>query len=155
MTALQVAAQQLAGTALAPGGSQLVLAEWTAQGSTADEPLYQAPLHHHPEDEAWYVLRGTLAIRAGEHIHQISAGGAVIVPAAPRTPSGTRAPIQPATCSSWEPAPSRSSRPSTPPMTEAPPACDSYMPPTAPRSSTESRIIPPTRKHARKALLPN
>ena len=80
MTAPQVAAPQLAGTALAPAGSQLVLAEWTAQGSTADEPFYQAPLHHHPEDEAWYVLEGTLAIRAGEHVHQISAGGAVIVP---------------------------------------------------------------------------
>ena len=26
------------------------------------------------------VLEGTLAIRAGEHVHQISSGGAVIVP---------------------------------------------------------------------------
>jgi hypothetical protein len=75
MSTPQVAAQQLAGTALAPIGSQLVLAEWTAQGSTADEPLYQAPLHKHPVDEAWYALEGTLAIRAGEHDHHISAGG--------------------------------------------------------------------------------
>jgi mannose-6-phosphate isomerase-like protein (cupin superfamily) len=80
MSTPQVAAPRLAGTALAPAGSQLVLAEWTAQGSTADEPLYQAPLHHHPEDEAWYVLEGTLAFRAGEHVHQIPAGGAMIVP---------------------------------------------------------------------------
>jgi mannose-6-phosphate isomerase-like protein (cupin superfamily) len=80
MTAPQVAAQQLAGTVLAPAGSQLVLAEWTAQGSTGHEPLYQAPLHQHPEDEAWYVLEGTLAVRAGEDVHHISAGGAVIVP---------------------------------------------------------------------------
>ena len=57
-----------------------MLAEWTAEGSTADEPVYQAPLHEHPEDEAWYVLRGTLAVRVGEHVHQIAAGGAVIVP---------------------------------------------------------------------------
>jgi len=75
-----VAAQRLAGTVLAPAGSRLVLAEWTAQGSPGDEPLYQAPLHQHPEDEAWYVLEGLLAVRAGEHVHQIPAGGAVIVP---------------------------------------------------------------------------
>jgi mannose-6-phosphate isomerase-like protein (cupin superfamily) len=80
MTTPQIAAQRLAGTALAPAGSRLVLAEWTAQGSTGDEPAYQAPLHSHPEDEAWYVLEGTLAVRAGEHVHQLSAGGAVIVP---------------------------------------------------------------------------
>jgi hypothetical protein len=87
MSTLQAAAPRLAGTALAPAGSQLVLAEWTAQGSAGDEPLYQAPLHEHPEDEAWYVLEGTLVIRAGEHVHQISAGGAVIVPGgtAPRS----------------------------------------------------------------------
>jgi mannose-6-phosphate isomerase-like protein (cupin superfamily) len=76
----ELAAQQLAGTALAPTGSGLVLAEWTAQGSAGDEPVYQAPLHKHPEDEAWYVLEGTLRVRAGEHVHEVSAGGAVIVP---------------------------------------------------------------------------
>jgi mannose-6-phosphate isomerase-like protein (cupin superfamily) len=80
MSTPQAAAQRLAGTALAPPGSQLVLAEWTAQGSTGDEPLYQAPLHEHQEDEAWYVLEGTLAVRAGEQVHQIPAGGAVVVP---------------------------------------------------------------------------
>jgi len=80
MTTPQVAAQQLAGTVLAPAGSRLVLAEWTAQGSTGDEPVYQAPLHKHPEDEAWYALDGTLAIRVGGHVHLVSAGGAVIVP---------------------------------------------------------------------------
>lgn len=76
----EVAAQRLAGTTLAPAGSQLVLAEWTAHGSTGDEPAYQAPLHKHPEDEAWYVLEGTLAVRVGEQVHQVAAGGAVIVP---------------------------------------------------------------------------
>ena len=80
MSEPQVAAQRLAGTALAPAGSRLVLAEWTAQGAVGEEPLYQAPLHAHPEDEAWYVLEGTLSIRAGDDVHQISAGGAVIVP---------------------------------------------------------------------------
>ena len=80
MSTPDTAAPQLAGIALAPAGSQLVLAEWTAQGSAGDEPLYQAPLHKHPEDEAWYVLEGTLAVRAGEQVHQVPAGGAVIVP---------------------------------------------------------------------------
>ena len=80
MSIPEVAAQRLAGTALAPAGSRLVLAEWTAQGGVGDEPLYQAPLHKHPEDEAWYVLEGTLRIRAGEHVQEVSAGGAVIVP---------------------------------------------------------------------------
>jgi mannose-6-phosphate isomerase-like protein (cupin superfamily) len=75
-----IAAQALAGTALAPAGSQLVLAEWTAEGSAGDEPLYQAPLHKHPEDEAWYLLEGMLCVRAGEQVHEIAAGGAVIVP---------------------------------------------------------------------------
>ena len=76
----RIAAQRLAGTALAPAGSRLVLAEWTAQGSPGDEPVYQAPLHKHPEDEAWYVLEGMLRVRAGEDVHEMSAGGAVIVP---------------------------------------------------------------------------
>jgi mannose-6-phosphate isomerase-like protein (cupin superfamily) len=76
----EIAAQRLAGSALAPAGASLVLAEWTAQGSTGDEPLYQAPLHKHPEDEAWYVLEGTLRVRAGDDVHEIPAGGAVIVP---------------------------------------------------------------------------
>jgi quercetin dioxygenase-like cupin family protein len=42
--------------------------------------MYQAPLHKHEEDEAWYVLEGTLRVRVGEQVHQITAGGAVIVP---------------------------------------------------------------------------
>jgi mannose-6-phosphate isomerase-like protein (cupin superfamily) len=75
-----LAAQQLAGMALAPAGSRLAIAEWTASGSAGDEPVYQAPLHKHPEDEAWYVLEGILRVRADEHVHEISAGGAVIVP---------------------------------------------------------------------------
>jgi len=51
MSAPQVAAQRLAGTALAPAGSQLVLAEWTAQGSAGDEPLYLTsyPVEGRPE----------------------------------------------------------------------------------------------------------
>ena len=75
-----LAAQQLAGTVLAPASSGLALAEWSAPGSAGDEPAYQAPLHKHQEDEAWYVLEGTLRVRAGEDVHELPAGGAVIVP---------------------------------------------------------------------------
>jgi mannose-6-phosphate isomerase-like protein (cupin superfamily) len=57
-------------TALAPAGSRLVLAEWSAKGCTGDKSVYQTPLHAHPEDEAWYLLQGTLAVRAGELFHR-------------------------------------------------------------------------------------
>jgi mannose-6-phosphate isomerase-like protein (cupin superfamily) len=75
-----VVAARLNGQVLAPAGSKLVLAEWVAQGSVGDEPLYQAPLHAHEEDEAWYVLEGTLRVWVGDDQVEISAGGAAIVP---------------------------------------------------------------------------
>ncbi|MEU8075306.1 cupin domain-containing protein [Catellatospora citrea] len=80
MSALEIALTKLEGAVLAPAGSNLALAEWTAQGTDGDEPLYQAPLHRHAEDEAWYVLTGVLRIRAGDHEVEIGAGGAVVVP---------------------------------------------------------------------------
>lgn len=80
VSARDVTAAKLAGRALEPAGSSLVLAEWTAQGSTGETPLYQAPLHAHPEAEAWYVLEGSLCVRVGDDHSEIGAGGAVIVP---------------------------------------------------------------------------
>lgn len=80
MTAPDFTALRLADGVLAPPGSGLVLAEWTAAAATGDTPLYQAPLHRHDEDEAWYVLDGALCIRIGDQDSQIAAGGAVIVP---------------------------------------------------------------------------
>ncbi|HEV2372858.1 MAG TPA: cupin domain-containing protein [Streptosporangiaceae bacterium] len=82
MPGSDTAAVRLAGQVLAPAGSGLVLAEWTAAGSTGDTPMYQAPLHSHAEeDEAWYVLTGTLAVRVGEEVTEVPAGGAAVVPA--------------------------------------------------------------------------
>ena len=75
---------KLAERVLAPTGSSLVLAEWTAQGSTGETPLYQAPLHAHPEDEAWYVVEGSLCIRVGDDHSEIGPGGAVVVPGSRR-----------------------------------------------------------------------
>ncbi len=68
------------GKTLAPPGSKLVLAEWEAAGSPDGERRYEAPLHRHTEDEAWYVLEGTLAVRIGDEEVEVPAGGAAIVP---------------------------------------------------------------------------
>src|SRR5215218_9163867 len=80
MSAPDVVAARLNGQVLAPAGSNLVLAEWVAQASVGDEPLYQAPLHLHEEDEAWYVLEGTLRVWVGDDQVEVPAGGAAIVP---------------------------------------------------------------------------
>jgi mannose-6-phosphate isomerase-like protein (cupin superfamily) len=63
-------------------GERLVLVEWTDPGGGSDPPTYIAPLHSHDaEDEAWYVLQGTLAFRVdGEEI-TAPAGAAVLAPA--------------------------------------------------------------------------
>jgi mannose-6-phosphate isomerase-like protein (cupin superfamily) len=80
MSPLEISATRLAGSVLAPAGSGIVLAEWTAQGSTGTEPQYQAPRHHHEEDEAWYVLDGVLRVQAGDEELVVPAGGAAVVP---------------------------------------------------------------------------
>ena len=77
---LDVHSTSLAGQVLAPTGSNVVLAEWTADAATGPEPLYQAPLHKHEDDEAWYVLSGVLRIKAGGEEIEVPAGGAVVVP---------------------------------------------------------------------------
>jgi mannose-6-phosphate isomerase-like protein (cupin superfamily) len=77
---LDVHAASLAGHVLAPTGSNIVLAEWTADAAAGPEPLYQAPLHKHGDDEAWYVLAGVLRIRVGDDEIEVPAGGAAIVP---------------------------------------------------------------------------
>jgi uncharacterized cupin superfamily protein len=62
-------------------GSDFVVAEWVDDGeSSAERPI--APLHrHHGDDEAWYVLEGTLGfIRGEEERLEAAAGSAVLVP---------------------------------------------------------------------------
>jgi mannose-6-phosphate isomerase-like protein (cupin superfamily) len=80
MSTFDVSTSSLAGQVLAPAGANLVLAEWTAEGATGDTPLYQAPLHLHEDDEAWYVLDGVLRVRVGTSEVEVSTGGAVLVP---------------------------------------------------------------------------
>ena len=62
------------------GGDQFVIAEWQDGGITSQErPV--APLHlHRSDDEAWYVLEGSLGVRMGETIVRAEAGSAVLVP---------------------------------------------------------------------------
>lgn len=80
VTVPDAAAMRLANAVLAPAGSDIVLAEWTAEGSADGARVYQAPLHEHPEAEAWYVLDGVLGVRIGDADVEVPAGGAVVVP---------------------------------------------------------------------------
>jgi len=61
-------------------GDDFVLAEWVDDGdSSAARPV--APLHrHHGDDEAWYVLEGTLGFVRGDERLEAPAGSAVLVP---------------------------------------------------------------------------
>ena len=62
-------------------GTDFVLVEWSDDGeSSADRPL--APLHvHDRDDEAWYVLEGTLALRHDDEVLQVPTGAGALVPA--------------------------------------------------------------------------
>ncbi|WP_157975222.1 hypothetical protein [Glycomyces dulcitolivorans] len=91
---------EMHGKTLAPPGYSLVLAEWEAEGATG-ERLEQAPLHRHTEDEAWYVLEGALGVRIDEV--EVPSAARRSSPAAPPTPTGTRAPNPPGLFSSWAP----------------------------------------------------
>jgi mannose-6-phosphate isomerase-like protein (cupin superfamily) len=50
-------------------------------GGREGSPLYIAPLHiHHADDEAWYVLEGTLCVPLGDRDVEIPPGGGILVP---------------------------------------------------------------------------
>ena len=74
-------AQALAGSTIRAARSDLLLAEATLAPGGTDPPRYAAPLHiHRTDDEAVYVLEGTLAFRVDEDTVTVPAGGAVLVP---------------------------------------------------------------------------
>jgi uncharacterized cupin superfamily protein len=74
-------AAALSGSVLKPNGADVVLAEWRDPGGGTDPPTYIAPLHtHRSDDEAWYVLEGTLDFRLGEDTVEAQPGGAVVAP---------------------------------------------------------------------------
>src|SRR5580704_16415251 len=71
----------LAGRTLGTGKDSFVIAEWQDAGGSAGPPRFIAPLHlHHNDDEAWYVLEGTLGVRVGDKEVEAKAGSAVLVP---------------------------------------------------------------------------
>jgi mannose-6-phosphate isomerase-like protein (cupin superfamily) len=78
----QVFAAPLADRVIGPRDGSFVVAEWSDPGSDADtSPRLIAPLHvHHEDDEAWYVLEGTLRFRLGERELEAPAGSAVFGP---------------------------------------------------------------------------
>jgi len=61
--------------------TSFVVAEWQDAGGPAGPPRPIAPRHvHHGDDEAWYVVEGTLVVQVGNVEVQAGAGASVFVP---------------------------------------------------------------------------
>ena len=87
MTYAPSIAPPLAGNVLGSPNDNFVIAEWRDPGGPPGPPRFIAPRHlHHDDDEAWYVLEGTLIVRVGDQDILARAGSAVFVPrGAPHT----------------------------------------------------------------------
>src|SRR6266566_2919901 len=71
----------LVGQVIGLDESAFVIAEWSDPGAPPGPPRFIAPLHvHYADDEAWYVLEGTLAFRLGDQQFEAPAGTAVFAP---------------------------------------------------------------------------
>jgi hypothetical protein len=76
-----IVAPPLGGNVLGCIGASFVIAEWKDAGGPPGPPRWIAPLHlHHSDDEAWYVLEGTLCVQRGTEVVEARAGSAVLVP---------------------------------------------------------------------------
>ena len=76
-----IVAPPLAGNVLGSGENDFVVAEWRDPGTPAGPPRLIAPLHlHRNDDEAWYILEGTLRVRVGNEEVEARAGSGVLVP---------------------------------------------------------------------------
>ena len=74
-------APQLAGKTIGSEGKDFIIAEWQDAGGPISPPRLIAPLHlHRNDDEAWYVLEGTLVVRVGDEDVEAPAGSSVYVP---------------------------------------------------------------------------
>ena len=77
----QIVAPPLAGQVLGTVDDSFVVAEWRDPGGPPGPPRLIAPRHlHRSDDEAWYVLEGTLRIQMGDKEVEARAGAAVLVP---------------------------------------------------------------------------
>jgi mannose-6-phosphate isomerase-like protein (cupin superfamily) len=71
----------LAGRTLGSINHDFVIAEWQDPGGPVGPARLIAPLHlHHGDDEAWYVLEGTLRVQVGSDIVEAHTGSGVFVP---------------------------------------------------------------------------
>ena len=71
----------LAGHTIGDAESNFVIAEWQDAGGPAGPPRYIAPVHlHRRDDEAWYVLEGTLMVQQGDEVVEVGAGCSAFVP---------------------------------------------------------------------------
>jgi uncharacterized cupin superfamily protein len=74
-------AAPLAGRVMGSPNDAFVVAEWRDAGGPPGPPRYIAPLHvHHRDDEAWYVLEGTLRVLVGDQEVEARTGSGVFVP---------------------------------------------------------------------------
>jgi mannose-6-phosphate isomerase-like protein (cupin superfamily) len=73
-------APPLAGHVLSSIEDGFVIAEWQDAGGPAGPARFIAPLHlHHADDEAWYVLEGSLRVRVGDDEIEARTGSGVFV----------------------------------------------------------------------------
>ena len=72
-----IVAPPLAGNVLGSDANDFVVAEWRDPGTPAGPPRLIAPLHlHRKDDEAWYILEGTLRVRVGnEEVERLRGPG--------------------------------------------------------------------------------
>ncbi|HEV3166609.1 MAG TPA: cupin domain-containing protein [Isosphaeraceae bacterium] len=76
-----IIAPPLSGNVLGSVSDAFVIAEWQDAGGPAGPPRLIAPPHlHRSDDEAWYVLEGTLRVRVGDDEVEARAGSGVFVP---------------------------------------------------------------------------
>ena len=81
MTSPLTVAPPLAGNVLGSGTNSFVVAEWRdAGGPTGERRLIAPPHSHRNDDEAWYVLEGTMCVQMAEKIVELRAGSGVLVP---------------------------------------------------------------------------
>lgn len=74
-------AAPLGGNVLGNADNSFAVAEWRDDGGAFPSPRYIAPWHvHYNDDEGWYVLEGTLCVRGGYEVIELSAGSAWLVP---------------------------------------------------------------------------
>jgi len=77
----RIIAPPLAGGVIGSISDAFVIAEWRDPGGPAGPPRLIAPMHlHHNDDEAWYVLDGTLCVQRGQDVIEARAGSSVFVP---------------------------------------------------------------------------